>query len=75
MLIHHHHHFEKISFLPPQARVGQARVGRLPQGKQLTLGDTLSNVSHYVMDTSLVTMSLTEECTLNEFVIQTWCVH
>ena len=25
------------------------------------------------MDTSLVTMSLTEECTLNEFVIQAWC--
>ena len=24
----------------------------------------------YVIDTSLVTMSLTEECTLNEFVIQ-----
>ena len=28
-----------------------------------------------VIDTSLVTMSLTEECTLNEFVIQAWCVH
>ena len=28
-----------------------------------------------VMDTSLVTMSLTEECTLNEFGIQAGCVH
>ena len=44
--------------------------------KTVPLKDSIDLKLHgNVMNTSLVTMSLTEECTLNELVIQAWCVH